>query len=410
MRPALNGFSSSPEDYPAIVTASPVLAAALSRRFAEGRLNAGFASWQRPAIYSVQAWLVACWQETRYGSGDVPALLSPSQERLLWERVIQTDTPGLFDVSAAAELAREAAQILAEFHVPLDHALWLDHQDGQQFQTWFRLFREECRRQGCITRSDLWDLVPGWLEAGRLPETPMLFLGFQGKSPAMARSLESLPEAQWLTTGTSDRVKRSKIAALARSEFKEEVESAARWARFSFEEGKLRSIAVFVPDLRSHLDLVERTFRDVFYPAWGTRLLRETAPPTDSKDSIFHITRSRSRLEHTVIAHAFNLLNLARPRIQHADAAAIIRSPFIKGATTERSERAFADLSLRRMRELDFSFRDLEWASRNCPALVPAWQAVKRVLKLQPIGRSCLRGADFLGTWCMRSAGRATWN
>ncbi len=388
---------SSFEQNSSIVTASPLLAAVVARQFAETQLRAGISSWERPSIQTIDAWLTACWHEVRYASLDIPALLSASQERLLWQSVIREENPDLFDVSAAARLARDAMRIVAEWHVPLDSELWIDHQDGQQFLRWGDTFRARCRREGWITRSDLWRLCVDWIRSGLCSPTRVGFLGFTRLSPAIARLHDALPGSEFLSTN-DDRVALPKrFGAIACNDFKSELEKAARWSRHAFENGLGKSIAVFVPDLRSHLDLVDRIFREVCYPSWDLGLLRRNTQPSDLRGSVFHVNGSRSRLSHPLISSALLVLSVGRPRIQTSDAAALLRCPFIKAADTERSERAFADLNLRRMRELDVSLHDLERASRKCPILTQIWSAVRRVLQSGPWRADLQEWSKFFG-------------
>ena len=81
-----------------------------------------------------------------------------------------------------------------------------------------------------------------------------------------------------------------------------------------------------------------------------------------------------------IVTTALLLLNLASARIDHADAGAILRSTFIKGAQAEQNQRALADIDLRKQRELDVSFTDIEKVSRSCPILATGLQKVAKLL------------------------------
>ncbi len=98
-----------------------------------------------------------------------------------------------------------------------------------------------------------------------------------------------------------------------------------------------------------------------------------------------------------MIAAALLLLELAKPRIDHADAGAILRSPFIKGAVAERNARALADLDLRRRRELDVSIEDIVHASRRCPSLSEIWKKLDEVLENRPYVQDLSQWSEFMG-------------
>ncbi|HMF79544.1 MAG TPA: PD-(D/E)XK nuclease family protein, partial [Bryobacteraceae bacterium] len=166
-----------------------------------------------------------------------------------------------------------------------------------------------------------------------------------------------------------------------------ELEYAARCARTWFEADPARSIGVFVPGLAKQHASVERAFQRVFYPSYQS-------PP---EDSVFHVKAGLPLHHHPLVSGALLLLDLARPLIHHANAGAILRSPFLKGASAERSARALADLDLRKRRELDLSLRDLEKAARNCPLLVETWPKVRRVLQKKTPLKEFAEWSRFLG-------------
>jgi probable DNA repair protein len=381
MRLACPGLFSWFEKKAIIVTPSPLLAAVATQQAAAYHLEKGRESFERAPIYSIDAWLTARWQEARYAA-DVPLLLSPSQERALWQTIIEQEQPGLFDPSAAAGLARRAATLLAQWHIPSEGDLWRDHEDGRQFQMWLQLFRGRCQREGWITRADLWRMVPAWITAGVCSRELTVFAAFEETTPALERVKHSLGSAAFIEPA---RLKQSPGRARVKSfsSFREELEYAARVARAALERDPKQSIAVFVPGLSAQRPLVERIFEQVLYPTRSMRFAPTHVAGAEHY-SAFHITASTPLGEHPIAANALLLAELARPRIHHAEAAAILRSPFLSGAAAERSARAMADLDLRRRRELDVTMRELEAASSACPLLTPVWSAVRRVLRKRP--------------------------
>ncbi|MGI9073445.1 MAG: PD-(D/E)XK nuclease family protein [Bryobacteraceae bacterium] len=356
-----------------LVTPSPLLAAVASQEFSTYQLDQGVDAWRRPATYSINAYLGACWQEARYNATDIPTLLSPAQELLLWQSVIEQQHPDLFDVNAIAGMARRAARLIAEWHIPTEGDAWNDHPDAQQFQHWRKDFRRKCHDEGWITRSDLWQLLPNWIASGYCSSDPIVFAGFSAITPAFEQLRRSLADRAAMEPLSSPH---SRQPALIKScvDFNEEIEQAARWARAMFEQQPSRSVGVFVPDLSTHQALVERSFGQVFYPS-------ATLHRGFRNGSAFHVAASASLRNHSLIASALLLLELAEPRIHHADASAILRSPFIAGAARERNARALADLRLRRLRELDVSIGQMQWATKECVLLSGLWPAACRILQ-----------------------------
>ncbi len=388
MRLACPGLFSAIDQKATIVVSSPLLAAIAAQQATTSRLNEARDSYERPFIFTTDAWLSVCWQQARY-AGEAPLLLSPSQERALWKQIVEHEHPHLFDANAAARLARRAAGLLAEWSISPEGDLWFGHEDAEQFQVWLRLFRRKCREEGWITRSDLWNLVPQWIRQGLCPANLTVFAAFRNTTPALDAVMQALGHASSLQVAS---VTRARVAHPAKSfgSFDDELEYAARFARSAFERDASQSISVFVPDLLANRATVHRVFEDIFYPSRpSSRADRET-------HRVFHINAASSLTGHPITANALLLLELARPRIGHAEAEAILRSPFTAGAADERSGRALADLALRKKRELDVTLADIEAASAHCPLFVRLCAAVRRVLRRMPKQAELPVWCDFI--------------
>ncbi len=396
MRLACSGLSSWFEKKATIVTPSRLLASIAGQQFTRYQLERGMESWQRPSIYSVDAWLTACWQEARYSGSDVAALLSPAQERMVWQSIIEQEEADLFDVASTARLASSAARLLAEWQIPAGSDLWSDYQDAQHFLRWHSRFREKCRDERWITRSDIWRLLPGWIAEGLCERHLTVFAGFDAFTPALQQIRNVWGDRASVAPITND-VPITGVAAQSCAEPTKEIEQAARWARAAFEEHPGGSIAVFVPDLAAHRSLVERAFAQVFYPSAALRLIRSPQGSGDlSESSAFHVNAARPLSEHPIVASALLLLQLAHPRITMTDACAILRSPYIVGADAERSARALADLKLRRGRDIDVSLRDLEYNAGDCVRLRPVWAALRSKPSSGPAYRDLPAWSEFI--------------
>lgn len=365
-----------------LVLPSQLLADVASQQFSLSRLDENIESWQRPPIYNISAWLTARWQDARYAASGIPLLLSRSQTLALWNEVIKRESPDLFDLNATTELARSAAQTIAEWHIPVESQLWRDHDDARTFLCWLKRFRARCADEGWITHSDLWALLPKWIRSGYCAQGNISFLNFETLSPALAQLTRTLGECAAVESGSPRSPALANVTAC--TDFNEEIELAAKWARASFEERPSESIGIFVSSLASNRALVERAFERIFYSSEFLRFAPRMGNTTrfdNRESSVFHIHAGESLDKQPLVASALLILELARPRIATADASAILHCPFIKGSAAERSPRSFADLSLRRNRDLDVSLRDIEYASRACPVLQSIWRAVRVVLR-----------------------------
>lgn len=372
-----------------LVIPSALLAAAAAEELSKFQLEDGRDSWQRPPIYSVETWLERCWQEVRYDQSSIPALLSPSQELLIWRRLIEQEHADLFDVNAAARGARDAARIAAQWHISLEAAGWLEHQDGSQFLKWLRRFEEICGENRWMTHAHLWSRVPEWFARGKLSPRELALLGFEDWPPAL-QVIRQATGANRLSWNALPQAVATQSQAGYTDEA-QEIEAAARWARASWEQQPGLSLAILFPELSEHRSLIERTFLSVFYPSSA---MRGGVPPDDC---IFHIDTAEPLYKQPLIASALLLLQLANTRLDSSQAGAILRNPFLSGAVAERSLRANADLDLRRKREMDVSLPDLVYASRHCPVLASTvWPAVHRLLEGQPVQAELADWSGFI--------------
>jgi probable DNA repair protein len=373
----------------AIVTPTPLLARVAGYQFSREQLLQGRESWERPPIQTIGAWLTARWQEARFSGFEVPVLLSPSQEHLLWRQIIEQRHPELFDIGATASLARRAANVVREWRIPAEGEEWIDHEDARQFQSWYSIFRRRCSDGGWMTRADLWDRLPRWIAEGRCGRDLTVFSAFQFTSPALERLIAALDGSGKLMPNDSGKAERGRAREF--SGFDKEIENAARWSRAAFERRGSHSIGVFVPELSAHRRAIEYSFRQVFYPRSCV------GGSYDPARAAFQIHSTPPLSERPLIAAALLLLKLARPSLNINDASAILRCPFVKGAEAERSARATADLKLCNRRRTDVDLRDLKYISAQCPQLTSVWRRVHRVLGDVGTNRTFAEWTRFFG-------------
>ncbi len=366
MRLACPGLPAALAAGATVLTSNQLLASVAKEQFVQTQLAAGLESWPAPHIYSLNAFLAACWQEARYADVDVPPLLSPAQEQAVWQQLIEAEHPSLFDPAQAVTTAVSAGRLISEWHIALEGEPWLASSDTRHFQSLLRSFRKQGKSQGWITRSELWAYLPRWMAQPWWPHRSLVLAGFPYLSPA----LQALPNARILPIVQSARKKPTPLYVC--ESVAEEIEQAARWARLTMERTPQTSIGILIADLPTHKHLVARTFRNVFY---SDHLMR--AP----EYSVYYLQVSERLREHPLVASALLFLQLALPRIPIGDASAILRSPLLAGAAPEQNERAIADLQLRRYRDLDVQFADLERSSQACPQLAKTWTAVRLVLQ-----------------------------
>lgn len=355
---------------------SRTLAAIALQQLSNEKVAAGVETWERPEVLSVSGWLTSCWHAARLSRFDIPALLSASQERELWQSLFEELHPELFDPAGAARLAMKAAGAIAEWQVPLEGEAWERSKDSESFQALFRRFEKELRERGCITRAKVWHMLPEWIRSGMYRPENISFVGFKELSPSLTRMGEALGD-QAKYVPFVRRETKSRHALHQCLTFEQEVETAARWARRLLESEPRQSIGIFVPNLPARHALVERVFNHVFDPGGSISLQPKIESQQGHSPAIFHAHSAPPLLREPLITGALTLLELLRPRVRISDASAILLSPFVKGAAKERGARALADLGLRRGREIDVTLNQMEYRTVGCEVLASVWQRVR---------------------------------
>ncbi len=365
MRLAFPGLRAALSEGVTVVTPTPTLASVAIEQFNREQIAAGLHSWERPNIYSIDAWMASCWQESRFVLSDAPSLLSPTQERELWRQIIEADRADLFDIRTMASMAQRAARTIAEYQIPIDAGAWNEHQDAKEFLRWRQTLQSQVKSRNWMTRSDLWRLLPVWINNGVLKPGPIAFVALTTTSPGL-RSLSRALGDSVQNVGIAYTNQPSTAAATQFDSTALEMEYVSRSVRYLLEEHPATSIGILAADLTSHVTDLKRVLQEVLYPSSVTG------------DHI-HI-QTGTWLATPLISNALLLLELAHARIDHASAGAILRSPFIDGYTKERSLRALADQELRRSRELELSEYEIEKAAWNCPIL---YQVLRRIFRIK---------------------------
>ncbi len=380
------------------ITQRPWLSSVIMRQFVERQSVEGQATWYRPRVLHLHAWLTSLWKQRRYAGATTPVLLTAPQETFLWHQIIEregaTYAGALLEVGATARQARSTALTCAEYEIPLEDPAWQQAHDPNQFAIWLRQLNDLCAREGWLTLAQLWRLMPGWLGEGRKLDQAqtLLFTGFDSITPALQRIVGALPAG---AVTFADPLRAQSHVTKYRSDSPEqEWELAARWARNLVEENESASIGILVPDLDSCHERVRRVFDDIFEP--GHLAAAVSGQSGSSNASPVHVGSAGRLSDHPLIAAALLVLEAVDERIPIASASALVRSPYLGGAAAERALRARADVQMRRSRELEVSLASLTGAMRGAPHAKRLFVDLQVFLKRRPESADVAYWARFI--------------
>ena len=350
-----------------VLTASRRLARVLTREFHGIETARGQRVWNRPDILPYQAFLDRAWRDWlwRGSNGDSPVLLSALQEEALWQRIIRESPLGasLLQIPETARQAARTWQLVIAYRLTVDGSFEAS-EDSAAFAAWGREFRKLCRSAGWLEPARLSDFLRQNITGGELPRPQAVHVaGFDDMTPQQAEFLDALGEWRALELHDCGRT----VERRALRDSSDEIRSAAAWTRQLLESNPKAQIGVIVvPDLTRSRSAVERIFRQALEPG----------AVAGDRESAFHLSAGPPLGDYPVVRAALLMLEFALGAVPLSRAGMLLRSPFLRGAEAERSQRALLDAKLRRKSHWDIDVPTLRDAAESCPQLL---QLLRRV-------------------------------
>lgn len=341
----------------AVVTPNRRLAQTLAREFDELQIAAGLTAWETADILPFGAFVERLYEDALYSdiAAQLPLLLTPSQEQLLWEQIVGQS--GLLSIAQTAAQCREAWRLRHAWRISAETG----NEDAAAFNSWARSYEEKTRGQ--IDSARLPDLMMGLFDRLKKPKRLVAY-AFDILPPQTRAFLDKL---EWVSCKPVP----EQGSAVVRSAFpsaKLELESAARWARARLEQGRAR-IGVVIPELQQRRKEVVRVFSRVMQPGYNLPGLEKTALP-------FNVSLGQPLADYSLVAAALDLIRFSFREVEFTVASRLIRSPFLGGAESEMERRARLDARLRRTIDASLTLPKLIGLVADCPALRALLEAV----------------------------------
>ncbi len=353
-----------------VLTANQRLTRMLKYAYAEWQQANGQTLWETPDLLPWQAWLQRLYDTVSLsllGDGVGKDLLSTSQEQLLWLQIIKQAGVGgdMLPTPATARLAREAWRLQQGWQLTLGEDPTLQSEDVAAYIEWSRRFRQRCQDQGWLDQSSLPSYLSELIQTERLkPEPELLLLGFDEFSPQQLQLLSVVQAApsRVAVIASDERTKQAVSVGLPST--KDEIWTAAYWARERLAENSSQRIAVVIPELEKIRNDVEIIFDQVLQPA-------SLLPGEAGKSRPYNISLGRALLDYPLTAGIFLMLELAEGPVPLNSLEQLLQSPFIAGADKELNPRSLLSRRLRQLGELTVSLSTLIYFSDRaaCPIL-----------------------------------------
>lgn len=335
-------------------------------------------------------WVQQQWQQAVIAGHVDARLLSPVEELLLWEEVIEhhPETPALLNVPATARMARDAWRLQREWHL-------FDSNDGNAvFGFWSEGFQALCLARGLATASAAIHILTAMLEAGTLQvPTQVVLYGFDEHSPAVAGLLEAIgarSQIQTLTLAHSG----GQSTRYHFQDTEQELLAVAHWALRRVKKDPQARLGIVVPDLSGQRAAVEHMFTQVFDQTYIYPEQMQHAPG-------YNLSAGQPLVKVPMVAIGIELLNWSGGTIEIDSVSRLLRSPFI-GCAEELASRSQVDITLRKEGEFQIRFQTLktvvaEWRDCDGECLCP--QLYDQLQQFDQLRKQAFASNQFPSQW-----------
>jgi len=336
------------ENKAVLVTVNQRLSRYLINHFNQQQIDLGKSVWETPDILPYSAWLKRTYDQARYLpdrelSENLKILLSPAQERYVWEQVIKDSESAnvLLRIPETAKAAAKAWEMCKQWQLSYHELSQAPPEDTLAFLDWAKIFEQECRESNWLDAATLPDTLIQMFSSKSIPVPGQLILaGFDELSPqqkTLVKTLEGLGCQVFLLaeSGVLSVARRCEVA-----DTETEITAAALWARDCLEQNPIARIGIVVRDINALRFSLIRIFDDVFHPSM-------VLFPVSPAKRAYNISLGQPLADYPIISTALMILNFVFCPLSVDEYSLLLRSPFLGGADKETSKRAMLDARIR---------------------------------------------------------------
>jgi probable DNA repair protein len=334
-----------------VLCASARLAHGLRAHYQAQCKEQGLSQWASPNIQILSDWLSQTVENILL-CGDEPieqaprAVLSSTQEALLWEQSIKSSLEGndayaLFNTSGLVNAAIEANRYIIEWNISLDHSQLTE--ETKHFLLWRKQFQHLCKQNGALepVRYFAWQL--NQLEKAKITLTnPILLAGFDRINPHII-SLCATLSAKGASVSTQQNVAASpKISAVNCNTQMDECRAAVAWAKQRLIKQPNAQLAIVVPELEKLRSTLLHLLDDTFHP-------ESVHPAMAESTRLYECSLGVALTQWPIIKTALTLLQIAfqyKPFPQ-STFSSLLNDSFWSANSSEADIRAKLDANMR---------------------------------------------------------------
>lgn len=320
-----------------------------------------------PSILPVDIWIRQKIEELNLSGSDLlPAytLLESSQERLLWQKIINESDSGeqLLNQSSTARAVQEAWSLvhlwridertLADLLVPGANKA---RDDLGAYLEWSGNFKKYCQTHKLTTLVQLLESLLPLIRDGAidLPEK-VIVSGFHQPPPLYQELLKTLEERADSFESHSITPAKPEVVKVGLESATTEISSAANWAKSIADNDPEADIGIVIPNLHGKRDEVQRIFSRAFDTS-------ETLSLKKASGYTYSVSAAGAASKHPLIQSALRMLGINNAITPTLEICSLLRSPFLLAADTEETGRANLEVFLRKRNFPHLSNADLRF-------------------------------------------------
>ena len=325
-----------------LLTPTHRLSRHLQSQYAAWQLAQAKTAWRTPDILSWTAWLQRSWQAINMQEGSNQCLLNASQQQAVWQAIIASSpyAEQLLQHATTARRAIAAWNLLQQWQLTAFPEHVYLNEDVRVFNSWAAAYQKKCKSENWLDEASLASVYQeAALERNSLPGEAIALLGFYELTPQQNSLFNCLEQMGYRIIRLVLEKRGATLRQAGFVDVRQEIRTAAHWARQLLEQGEAASIGIVMPNLQSCRHIVAAEFDDVLLPA-------AILSAADIEQRPYSISLGRPLSEYPLVDAALLLIGLLRQPVRLDDLSVLLRSPFIKAAGSEQQGRAQLDAAL----------------------------------------------------------------
>lgn len=345
--------------------------------FTDWQLRQCSSWWESPAIYPLNAWLVALHEQALIQGLLVKSLLPELLAHQAWQRCIDNDTQiTLLDSGLATDMAMQSWQLSQSWLCFNQQDQYLTR-DQYTWQKWMNRYCQWLESEDLIDA----DLLPGVLTdlfnnqsenpaVVQLLPAQLILDGFVLLTPQLERLIDSI-RALGVKVLLPERKPDAVVHHQSFNDDDSELLAIAAQMRAELERDPEQVLGLVVPDLRQRRGSVVRALDRVFFPASTPDEIRSFTRPYD-------VSLGVPLIEQAVIVSALLQLKLCFEQVRGSDISVLLLNPYWIASRNESAHRQQLDKRLRENRVGSLDLQQLQKYLRSDSALSGAITRLKK--------------------------------